>query len=66
MSWFIVTGRMAFDDEDSVEIIECASESDAHFEFKQRMIDGVEFYDQDARPIYINNTLRCETEPTNV
>lgn len=60
--WYVVTGRKAFDDEDSCSVIKAVSDGDATAEFTaelQRLhqIDSASQNERDQ--IYINSVVRC-------
>ncbi len=66
---YIVTGRIPFDDEDSLYVVEAETIDDAHAEFRRliladRLALGIpddELEEEDGEPsIYVNYYVRCE------
>lgn len=70
--WWIVVGRVAYDDEDACGIYKASNEREAISEFKQELRDArdnpnlgkknCDEYDQ----VYVNYTIRCGDRPEPV
>jgi enamine deaminase RidA (YjgF/YER057c/UK114 family) len=60
MKWFIITGRIPFDDEDTLEIIQAEDRTKAFEEFERRLRAAGPASSDD---IIIVHSLECDTEP---
>jgi hypothetical protein len=63
MTWFVITGRIAGDDEDTVSILQAPSKDYAIATFEAELIEKDP--DNDGE-IVVNVVVRCDTEPKRV
>ena len=64
MTWYIVVARLAFDDEDSLAILQAASADAASDEVKRQMREDEDDDPEDEpRDFYLNYVVECATEP---
>lgn len=66
--WYIVTGRIEFDDEDTLLVLHCENDTDASIRFRDtlRAEDPLDLAEgeQDERAIFTNYIVDCgEQEP---
>ena len=63
MSWFVIMGRIAGDDEDTVAILQAPSKDYAIAAFEAELMEG----DPDNEgEIIVNAVIQCDTEPKRV
>jgi hypothetical protein len=60
MTWFVITGRIAGDDEDTVAILRAPSKDYAIAAFEAELIE--EDPDNEGE-IIVNALIQCDTEP---
>jgi hypothetical protein len=63
MTWFVITGRIADDDEDTVSILQAPSKDYAIAAFEAELIEKDP--DSDGE-ILVNAVIQCDTEPKRV
>ena len=63
MTWFVITGRIAGDDEDTVSILQAPSKDYAIAAFEAELME--EDPDNDGE-ILIAAVIQCDTEPKRV
>jgi hypothetical protein len=63
MTWFVITGRIAGDDEDTVSILQAPSKNYAIAAFEAELME--EDPDDDGE-ILVNAVIQCDTEPKQV
>jgi hypothetical protein len=63
MTWFVITGRIAGDDEDTVAILQAPSKDYAIAAFEAELIE--EDPDNEGE-IIVNAVIQCNTEPKRV
>ena len=63
MTWFVITGRIAGDDEDTVAILQAPSKDYAIAAFEAELIEK----DPDnGEEILVTAVIQCDTEPKRV
>lgn len=63
MKWYIVVGRQAFDDEDTILIFHKPNESAAERAFTAHLIEQSEHESLEDYPVIINYVIECMSEP---
>ena len=63
MTWFVITGRIAGDNEDRVSILQALSEGDAIAAFEAELME--EDPDNDGEFV-VNAVIQCDKEPKRV
>jgi hypothetical protein len=63
MTWFVITGRIAGDNEETVSILQAPSKDYAIAAFEAELMD--EDPDNDGE-ILVNAVIQCDTEPKRV
>ena len=63
MTWFVITGRIAGDDEDRVAILQAPSKDYAIAAFEAELME--EDPDNEGE-IIVNAVIQCDTEPKRV
>ena len=63
MTWFVITGRIAGDNEDTVSILQAPSKDYAIAAFEAELME--EDPDNDEE-ILVNAVIQCDTEPKRV
>jgi hypothetical protein len=63
MTWFVITGRIAGDDEDTVAILQAPSKDYAIAAFEAELME--EDPDNEGETL-IAAVIQCDTEPTRV
>lgn len=63
LPWFVVTGRVSFDDEDSIFITQAENAGDAMVMARNTFIAQSEDFSEQDDEVYINYVVECPSMP---